>query len=364
MPANLKQLTSLRFFAAAWVVAYTYWPSLTGSRPLFVEKGYLGVELFFVLSGFILSHVYLDQAGSGRLNYGAFLWARLSRIYPVHLITLAGVGLMGAAALAIGYNIENAVIVWSAFLQNLFLVHAWGTTSSAAWNHPSWSISAEWFAYLTFPVYAWAAWRLRHRPYLAVAGVLVFIAVLYPVFERLSGFALTEATIAWGALRIVPCFALGCAVNLLWRSKALSNSTLAAMVAAASSALVVGFAVARAPDLVPVMLFGGLIFALASLASAGSRLLTAAPFVYLGEVSFAVYMVCIPWQLAFSKAAGMVFSLESELLPSWLWLLQLVGLLAAAAVVHHVVERPARTWMRRHAPTLPLRARALNIQAG
>jgi len=59
-PANIKPLTSLRFFAAIWVVMFHYWPHLavTGT-PALVAKGYLGVECFFVLSGFILCHVYL-----------------------------------------------------------------------------------------------------------------------------------------------------------------------------------------------------------------------------------------------------------------------------------------------------------------
>ena len=161
MPANLKQLTSLRFFAALWVVAYHYWPSLTGGYPVLVDKGYLGVELFFVLSGFILAHVYLDDAGAGRLNYGRFLWARLARIYPVHLVTLAAIGLMGALALALGYPMRHQVIVWSVLPQTLLLIHAWGTASVSAWNHPSWSISAEWFAYVFFPLFAAAAWALR-----------------------------------------------------------------------------------------------------------------------------------------------------------------------------------------------------------
>jgi len=56
-PANIKPLTSLRFFAAIWVVMFHYWPHLavTGT-PALVAKGYLGVECFFVLSGFILCH--------------------------------------------------------------------------------------------------------------------------------------------------------------------------------------------------------------------------------------------------------------------------------------------------------------------
>ena len=78
--ANIRPLTSLRFFAAMWVVLFHYWPKLdVGFTPTLVEKGYLGVELFFTLSGFILCHVYLTAFGEGRFRYGDFLWNRLAR---------------------------------------------------------------------------------------------------------------------------------------------------------------------------------------------------------------------------------------------------------------------------------------------
>lgn len=69
----------------------------------------------------------------------------------------------------------------------------------------------------------------------------------------------------------------------------------------------------------------------------GSRLLTAPALVYLGEVGFAVCMVCIPWQLAFAKAAARLLGSGGELLPAPLWLEQLAGVVPAAMLVHHLV---------------------------
>jgi peptidoglycan/LPS O-acetylase OafA/YrhL len=74
MPLDIKPLTALRFAAAIWVVSFHYWPSLTSDVPMLVQKGYLGVEMFFVLSGFILAHVYLQGFGEGRFNYRDFIW--------------------------------------------------------------------------------------------------------------------------------------------------------------------------------------------------------------------------------------------------------------------------------------------------
>jgi peptidoglycan/LPS O-acetylase OafA/YrhL len=348
MPQNLKALTSLRFIAAMWVVSYDYWHDLMAVTPHLVSKGYLGVELFFVLSGFILSHVYLQGFGDRSFRYADFLWARLARVYPVHLATLVGMGALVGGALLLGVQAGDKALVWSSLPAQLTLTQAWGLGLHGGWNHPSWSISAEWFAYLTFPAFAALAWVLRRRPGLALALALILIVALETGFERLAGFPLTHATIAWGALRIVPCFALGCAVYLMWSAHPIRRPAMAIGAVAASLAAILIALQAGAPDAAAIALFGGLIFGLASLASAGSRLLTAAPLVYLGEVSFAVYMMCIPWQLAFDKAAHRVLGLPEGPLPLPLWLVLFVGVVPAAMALHHLVERPARDAMRRH----------------
>jgi peptidoglycan/LPS O-acetylase OafA/YrhL len=165
---QIAPLTALRFFAAAWVVLYHYWPNLNAAAtPDFAAKGYLGVELFFVLSGFVISYVYQGQVERGGFRYGAFLWARLARVYPLHLATLGAVLLMALGAAAAGVAVGAEVFDAAALPANLALVHAWGFAPTAAFNHPSWSISAEWFAYLTFPLFAAVALRLQARPRLA-----------------------------------------------------------------------------------------------------------------------------------------------------------------------------------------------------
>jgi peptidoglycan/LPS O-acetylase OafA/YrhL len=351
---HIKPLTSMRFFAAYWVVLFHYWPHLAvaGTPPL-IAKGYLGVELFFVLSGFILCHVYLPQLEEGRFRYGEFLWARLARIYPMHLVTLIAMGLMAGAALAIGLSVDPNVLSLAALPANLTLTQAWGLAPTAGWNHPSWSISAEWFAYLTFPAFAALAIAVRRWPGVAVAGALAFMAVLYAVYQSLTGELLTQATIAWGALRIVPCFALGCALFLAWRSsvadrrKALAGAAffLIAVIAAAQF---------QAPDVVIVSGFAGLIITLAQVSKAGSSFGSQPFLVYLGEISYSVYMVCIPWEVLFVNVAAKFVHLSDKQLPAWLWLVFVVTLVPVAAASHHLIEKPARErmrlWARSRAP--------------
>lgn len=345
--ANIRPLTSLRFFAALWVVLFHYWPKLAvASTPALVAKGYLGVELFFVLSGFILCHVYLSAFGEGRFRYGDFLWNRLARVYPLHLATLAGMIVLGVGAGLAGLSIDSGILRWDALPANLLMVQAWGFAPAAAFNHPSWSISAEWFAYLSFPGFAFLAWRLRHRPWVLAGGVLACLAVLYPAFERLTGMSLTQATIAWGALRIVPCFALGCAMHALWRSGAVKSLRSATIGALFSGAGIVIAASAGAPDMVVVAGFGALILCLAGLAEHGSTFGSQPAFVYLGEISYSTYMICVPWKIVFVNAAARMLNIADERLPWPVWLIFILSVVPLSAASYHLIEKPARAWMK------------------
>lgn len=344
--AHIKPLTALRFFAALWVVLYHYWPNLAVSfTPAAAAKGYLGVEAFFVLSGFILCHVYLAGFGEGRFQYVGFLWNRLARVYPLHLATLAGVGAMALAGSLAGLAVDPNILSWASLPANLLLVHAWGFAPVAGWNHASWSISAEWFAYLTFPAFAFVAWRLRERPLLAVLAALGLIAVIYPLFQALAGFPLTEATIRWGALRIVPCFAYGCALHALWRSgrypPRLAGPGAAILGLAILAAIQLG-----APDLSIVMLLGGLIFMLASLASAGSSFASQKAFVYLGEISYSTYMICIPWKIISINAVTKIMNIDGDKLPLMMWVLIVSALVPLSAISYHLIENPCRERMK------------------
>lgn len=348
-PLDLKPLTTLRILAALWVVLGDYWADRAGAGlpPTLVAQGAYGVELFFVLSGFILSHVYLESFGERRFSYGGFLWARLSRIYPVHLATLIVVGLMGAGAILLGQTLRHPVLYWPSLVPNLLLVNAWGFNTDGGWNHPAWSISAEWFAYLLFPLFAALAWRLRRRAAAAVVGALALLLVIYPLFAQLAGFPLNHATIAWGALRIVPCFTMGCATYLAWRAGTAPTARIASVIGMASLALCIGLAAMAAPPPLMVASFGLLIFSFANLTTSGSRLFSHRVGVYLGEVSFAVYMIAVPWKMLVMSGAQKLLHLGGSGLIWPLWTLYFLGVVPAAMLLHHLVERPARNAMRR-----------------
>ncbi len=343
---NLHALTALRFFPAMWVVLFDYWRNLGLPAPAVVAKGYLGVEVFFTLSGFILCHVYLGELERGAFDYGGFLKARLARIYPLHLASLAAIGAMALAAGFVGLSIDANILSWASLPANLLLVQAWGLAPVAAWNHPSWSISAEWFAYLSFPLFGAVTIALRNRPLTALATATLALAGLYAGFEALSGWPLTQATIRWGALRIAPCFAYGCALYLVWRSGGLRDHAALRVGAWILAAFGLIFAQLGAPDALIVLSLGAVIPVLAERHSQVQRGMIGRSLTYLGEISYAIYMLCIPWGLLFVNSMSHIAGYRKDGLPVWAWLFLVVGLIPLSAACHHLVERPGRIWIR------------------
>ncbi len=126
-------------------------PELAGASFLHAT-GYLAVDLFFVLSGFILAYQYLDRFPKARGDYLGFLVKRLARIYPTQIFTLGMLVAVVAGGSFIGVSIsEPQNFTALGAIQDALLIRGWFVPTQG-WNFPSWSLSAEWFAYLLFPV--------------------------------------------------------------------------------------------------------------------------------------------------------------------------------------------------------------------
>ena len=344
----IRPLTSLRFFAALWVVLYTYIKEL--DLPVhfgLIDHGYLGVDLFFVLSGFILSYVYLEGFGAGRFNYASFISHRLARIYPLHIamlaFTLLLIGLAALNGVALDANAGNP----AALPAHLLLMQAWGLAPTASFNHPSWSISAEWFAYLSFPAVAYAAWHLRARPMLAVGLAVLLLTMLYIAFEAITGAPLTRATFQWGALRIVPAFLLGAALYLAHRSGAVASPRVAMAGAMAASLILIAASSFSRSDIVIVIACGLLVLSMSGLGRDGAGILSSRILVYLGEISFATYMIYVPWKWLYLRAVNGLLGTSHQALPFVWWFAGLLALVPLSMLAHHLIEVPSRRVARR-----------------
>src|SRR3989442_7525657 len=152
---ELSGLTGIRFYAAlpVYLAHVTVIPGMEAStgESLFFNLGVGSVSLFFVLSGFILTYNYADafRDGVSAAGYKRFVWDRLTKIYPVHFLTLLLV-------LPIATFTPRLPLDWRALPFHLFLLQCFWPSASPAFskylNVPSWSISCEWFFYLLAPV--------------------------------------------------------------------------------------------------------------------------------------------------------------------------------------------------------------------
>ncbi|WP_297514466.1 acyltransferase [uncultured Caulobacter sp.] len=350
-PSDIRPLTSLRICAALWVLVYHFRNHLDLGLDRFglAFKGYLGVDLFFILSGFILSHVYTRAWAERRFHYGSFLWARLARVYPVHLVTLGATIAIWLVALRLGVGFEPQAFDPRMLPQHLLLVHAWGTTPTVQWNFPSWSISAEWFAYLCFPVAAMLSMALRQRPRLMVLGALLLFAVMFLIAQA-RGVLFTDMSAQIGALRIIPAFLMGAALHRLGSSVTVP-SRAAVLGALAATAWVATAASLRLNDLYIWPALALLIFCLAETSKTSGGGVMAAPIlVHLGEVSYGVYMVHLPVDIVYFHGLGRIAPNLSGVPAALAWGGAFVACLLAAMMVYHGVERPARNWLRAHDP--------------
>lgn len=160
---ELRALTGMRGIAAWLVVLYHIRLSVAGlphSVVAVLAKGYLAVDFFFLLSGFVIWLSWGERLRRGGIGaVPGFLWRRLARIWPLHLFMLGCAVALALLLLALGKH--DAVHQPFADLPlHILLLQNWGFTDHLAWNDPSWSISTEWAAYLLFPLLALSLdWR-------------------------------------------------------------------------------------------------------------------------------------------------------------------------------------------------------------
>jgi peptidoglycan/LPS O-acetylase OafA/YrhL len=355
-PQDIKILTPLRFAAAMWVILYFFGDRLgLGWRDAwgFIAKRYMGVDLFFILSGFILAHVYCPQVIGKRFNFGSFLWARLARLYPVHLVTLFGLMVLSLLARELGIEVNNAFDTQTLWAQ-LLMVQAWGLTPAGSWNHPAWSISAEWFAYLLFPLSFAVVGFAKRAPWVGVAlsGSLfgaLFITVPHVAF--FGGAELTELTANGGALRIIPSFLMGVS---LWRlGQALTlYCNLAWTGVLASAAWVIIVPSFGGNDALTWIGLAALIFCLAETAKSGNAgAITGPSALWLGEASYALYMVHMPVDLVYFPVVGKLIQAPAGNVSALaIVLCAMLASLMAAGILYQYLERPARTQLRLRDP--------------
>lgn len=289
---HLYAFDAWRFLAAMTVMLYhflTYDPSSESWLPAVALELQQVVDLFFLLSGLVIMTNY-DTSLRSLADVRHFLVRRLARIYPLHLLTLAFFVVVGAAGAAGVITLGNPDRYDFASLPaQILLVNAWGTTSTLTFNYVSWSISAEWMAYLAFPLLA-----LGFRRY----GLAALVAALLAAVALLETLSITRVipdpswidTTTYGAYRALPSFILGCIAAVVVQRWRMPVRSLVPGIAV-FLATCVGMFVAPSPYLV----LGG--FAVATVLTASAELNNPdcarlfRPVSILGQAAFGIYML-------------------------------------------------------------------------
>lgn len=227
----ITTLTPLRGIAALLVVIFhsnlmleTFLPpGITG----IVGQGWLWVDFFFILSGFIMLYVYGNsfEKAVNKSNFTKYFWARFARVYPLNLITLAVALILAIYIRSIADGLDpffQAMLdPWAApaslvFLQGMHLFDA------APLNTPSWSLSTEWWMYMIFPFLVPFFSTLKRNGIALILLVLVFayLALIYligPISGPFGGSNTLNLVADFGFLRCMVGFVLGMWIHQLFK---------------------------------------------------------------------------------------------------------------------------------------------------
>jgi peptidoglycan/LPS O-acetylase OafA/YrhL len=352
---QLDALTGLRGLAAWWVVFYHLRLSLTDLLPSqaisALTSGHLAVDLFFLLSGFVMWLNYGARFASGGLAQApGFWWRRFARVWPLHAVILTGL-LPFALIVHLSGRDGEAYPVGELPLHFL-LVQNWGLTSELTWNHPAWSISAEVAAYLLFPLLA----LLLGGPRWSVGGLLAMLgalaALLHAVFASSGHSSLGDAIPQLGVWRCLAQFAMGIVLCQLWRrwrgrpgARHGAFAMFALLIAARGAGLT--------ETAVMPLAFSALLLALALDKGAVASVLGGRGLRALGDISYATYLAHVPLLVLIK----LLFVGDDLQLSAAILALYVVLLLAASAALYRLVEKPAQSWLRRHPPLVAFRLR-------
>lgn len=362
-PGEIKALSGARALPALLIVLFHYGvfhrylpaAALLGPPAM---KGYLWVEFFFALTGFLLIHVYGRRPVFGRAEFRAFLKARLARLYPLHLFTLLTMlGLMlvlNALADAGGYvslyhGAEAPLNSRPSFLANLFLVQAWNLGEGLSWNAPAWFVSIEFLLCLSFPVFLFLSRGGVWRGLALIAAGFAWLVLL--AWNSHVGLDITFEN---GMFRGLAGFAVGAGMAMVFRAASGWHEAAEWKLSAVQAALLLfilwavyfsGPDHSRA-DLWCALGFDALIPVLAFDRGFLARFFALPALARLGGWSYAIYMGQMFW-LQFARY------LERRALPhgfsqGWLEPLALLAIcILWGALLARFVERPANAFLKR-----------------
>jgi len=290
----------------------------------FVRNSYLFVDFFFVLSGFVISHSYGARLGTLE-GVGRFMMRRLGRLWPLHAVVLiAFIVVEGGRAIstARGASFVNPPFTgatsFHSILTNLLFGQSLGIEQQLTWNPPSWSICAEFWTYLIFAsaMLAGATWlrRVSFATEYLLGALLAGSACILVLFARHG----IDATYDLGVVRCIYGFMVGHLTYCFWQATSgirIKTGFLEVAVVIAV-AVYVSLAGRTGYSFLAPLVFAAVVFVFAFETGPISGLMLNRGSVWLGRISYSIYM----WQAfiifnfidravaALEKATGQTFT--------------------------------------------------------
>ncbi len=338
---EIRALTSLRGVAAIWVLLFHLdferkpFPPLVRDW-LAIGRGYVAVDLFFVLSGFVLAlthrGAFFEQPFAAA--YPDFLLRRVARVMPLNAVIVVVLAISVRLAPGLAGDSFAAARNPGTAIANLLLIQDWGIAPSI--NKPAWSVSIEMAVYLAYPLLLILAWSRRIWPLPALASV----AALAWLAQNGHGIV-SQGLVIGDVIRGFAGFTFG-----LLCFRAFAGGRVPPFARRFDAAVLAAFwaAVLFSPtDLLPILLCPILILALAQEHGPFARLLAWRPLHYLGQISYSIYLIhfCVLGSLNLLGIGS----------PALYAAAALALTLAISSITYRWIERPARRWVTQ-APTI------------
>jgi peptidoglycan/LPS O-acetylase OafA/YrhL len=348
---EIKPLTGLRGIAALYVMMFHFFIGQRFTNPVttLLAHGYLAVDVFFVLSGFVMTLTYsrLFDHGHFLSSYGKFLGRRIARVYPLYLVgtlcafVLIRNGLLDPPHLKLSF----------AFLWNLLMVQAWGITESL--DGPGWSISTEWAAYLLYPIILLSLVRNRLGRWIAGClslALLAFLALNPAAHVRAAdGAALLDvhaSRYGFPVLRCLAEFVLGMLAYQFSTSPAGARFAARTWIQDALTLAIILALMRPRTDLVMPLLIPPLLVGLASGGSIVARTLSFRPLEAAGRYSYSIYMI---HTLLYGVLGWIHYQINAAGFKHGQTFAALVGIgltIPLSALAYHGIEKPGRSFIR------------------
>lgn len=325
---------------------------------VFFKNSYLAVDFFFVLSGFVIALNYQEKLLK-KFPLKNFVWLRLGRLYPLHLVMLLCFLVMELLKFVVPLDeppFANEHKSFESFIGHLFLVQGMGLFNVSTWNSPSWSISVEFFTYIGFALYILL---MKDRVWIGAMVFLIFCLFLLPF----TGHADMDMSYDYGFLRCVYGFSGGVVLYyLLVQRKPFMLSKRAAdfwePTCVIAIILFVVYCGRNEISFLAPFLFMLCVSIFSFEAGWLSRILKHRAFLLLGTLSFSIYMThrfilfCQDNAVKiFARLSGTDLYLMSEksaFVGDVIDLIFFIVVLAISYGTYHLIEKPANEWCRQH----------------